>query len=415
MGFFSKKSEERAEETVTEVSDALLRAYLSGDGVVKNDVLGIPSIASCVDIISNVIAALPVKLYKDADGKVSEVKNDRRTRLINDETGDTLKGFDFKKALITDYLVDKGGYAYIKKSGNEVVSLHYVDSDQVSIVSNQDPIFKDYDILVLANQYKPYEFLKILRNTKDGAQSSTIMSRNPNFLSVMINALNYEDTLVKTGGNKKGFLKTEYKLTQAVIDALKAQWRNLYTSNSENCVVLNKGLDFKESSASSVEMQMNENKETNAKEACKLFNMPPSILDGSASEQDKSNFITLCINPILDSFENSLNKDLLLEREKTGKEVYYFAIDRKELTKGDIEKRFNAYKTAIDSNFMQIDEVRYAEDLEPIGMNWIKLGLDSVLYNPKTNEIYTPNTNQTNVMGNAGLKQDLEGGEEGGN
>lgn len=48
---------------------------------------------------------------------------------------------------------------------------------------------------------------------------------------------------------------------------------------------------------------------------------------------------------------------------------------------------------------MQIDEVRYAENLEPLGLSWVKLGLQDVLYDPKTRRIYTPNTNQTSVMG----------------
>ena len=38
--------------------------------------------------------------------------------------------------------------------------------------------------------------------------------------------------------------------------------------------------------------------------------------------------------------------------------------------------------------------MRYAEDMEPLGLNWIKLGLKDVLYDPKTKSVYTPNTNQ---------------------
>ena len=41
---------------------------------------------------------------------------------------------------------------------------------------------------------------------------------------------------------------------------------------------------------------------------------------------------------------------------------------------------------------MQIDEVRYAEDMEPLGLDWIRLGLQDVLYDPKTREVFTPNT-----------------------
>jgi hypothetical protein len=109
------------------------------------------------------------------------------------------------------------------------------------------------------------------------------------------------------------------------------------------------------------------------------------------------------VMPVLKAIECALNRELLLEREKGS---FYFAFDTKEMLKGDIKERFEAYKTAIESNFMQIDEVRYMEDLPALGINWIKLGLDSVLYNPKTKEIYTPNTNMAQNM------EDLKGGEE---
>jgi hypothetical protein len=54
---------------------------------------------------------------------------------------------------------------------------------------------------------------------------------------------------------------------------------------------------------------------------------------------------------------------------------------------------------------MQIDEVRYLENLEPLGLNFIKLGLQDVLFNPVTKEVYTPNTNQiTNIENKGSVK-----------
>jgi hypothetical protein len=106
------------------------------------------------------------------------------------------------------------------------------------------------------------------------------------------------------------------------------------------------------------------------------------------------------VMPVLKAIECALNKDLLLEKEKGS---FYFAFDTKEMLKGDIKERFEAYKTAIDGNFMQIDEVRYMEDLPALGLEWIKLGLDSVLYDPKTKKFYTPNTNAI---------ADMKGGEK---
>ena len=47
-------------------------------------------------------------------------------------------------------------------------------------------------------------------------------------------------------------------------------------------------------------------------------------------------------------FMTALNRALLLEDEKG---VYYFAPDMYELTKGDEDKRYNAYKTAAETGW----------------------------------------------------------------
>jgi phage portal protein BeeE len=90
------------------------------------------------------------------------------------------------------------------------------------------------------------------------------MEDNPLLLSVSYCELTYEENLVRKGGNKRGFLKSPNKLTDQAMDALKAAFRRLYQNSEENVVVLNNGIDFKEASNTSVEMQLNENKRTNA-------------------------------------------------------------------------------------------------------------------------------------------------------
>lgn len=384
-------------------NDVLLRALLSGTTITKEQALNIPSVKSCIQFIADTVSMLPIKLYKDNDGKAEEVKDDVRVDLLNDDTKDTLDAVQFWRAIITDYFLGKGGYAYINKHLNNVISLHYVDETYISTIKNTDPIFKSHKILVNGKEYWPFEFIKILRNTKDGAEGVSIIEEHNLILSVAYNSLVFEETLVKKGGNKKGFIKSPKKLSEEAMNKLKEAWRRLYSNNSENVVILNEGLEFQEASNTSVEMQLNENKETNSAEICKLFNIPENIIRGTASAKEYTNAFKMGVMPILKTIECALNRELLLEREKGS---FYFAFDTKEMLKGDIKERFEAYKTAIESNFMQIDEVRYMEDLPALGIDWIKLGLDSVLYNPKTKEIYTPNTNMAQNM------EDLKGGEE---
>ena len=87
-----------------------------------------------------------------------------------------------------------------------------------------------------------------------------------------------------------------------------------------------------------------------------------------------------------------------MESEKASR---YWAFDTKELTRGDIKERYEAYQIGLNQHFLQVDEIRKLEDMEPMGFDWITLGLDSVLYNPKTGQIYTPNTNAMQQMNGA--------------
>lgn len=401
MWNFRMRADPEAEKKETESNeDTLLRASLTDDYMTRDQAMNVPAFAACVNKIAETISTLPIRLYKLEDGKLEEAREDERERLLNDDTGDTLDGVQFKRALAKDYLTGKGGYAFINRTGNRIKSIHYVKENEISFLFTADPIFKDYDIMIQGTKYKPFEFLKVLRNTEDGRSGKSIVNENSEVLNVAFHSLKYEKSLVKTGGNKKGFIKSPKKLTQAAMDTLKKAWHNLYQNNTENIVILNEGLEFQEASNTSVEMQLNENKKTNSDEICKLFNMPPAMINGGATEQDRTNFVQFCLNPILKEFECALNRDLLLESEKGS---YYFAADTSELTKGDIEKRFRAYETASKNGFMQIDEIRLKENLPPLGLDFVRLGLQDVLYDPGTRQFYMPNMNQT-----GGLKKKPE-------
>ena len=68
----------------------------------------------------------------------------------------------------------------------------------ISFVENSDVIFKDYDILVQGSTYKPYQFVRLLRNTEDGAKGKSIIEENEKLLNVAYQSLLFEETLVAT-------------------------------------------------------------------------------------------------------------------------------------------------------------------------------------------------------------------------
>ena len=386
MGIFKKRG---AIIDASSTEGVLLSALLGREEVSRETALAIPVISSYVGLICNTFAMIPFKLYKEAekDGKrTTEEVNDDRVRLINDDTTDTLDGFQFKKALCEDYLLGKGGYAYIKKRGNKFAGLYYVADKDITISKNSDPIFKSFDIIVNGAVYKNYEFLKLLRNTKDGASGIGLTTEISNALQTAFKRLKYEYDLNATGGSRKGFIKSQKHLDDNAIRALKEAWEKYYSGDA-NTVILNDGLEFQEASNSS---QQNE---TDAKN--RSFADDMKVIFGIGNTYD--DFVKNAIMPIATAFSTALNRELLLEKEKKD---YYFAPDTKELLKGNLKERYDAYKIAIETGFKTRNEVRYMEDDDAIdGLDMISLGLGDVLLNTHTGEIYTPNTNSLVKMG----------------
>ena len=407
MGFFENlfaKKEYRTVETI-EVDEHLRQ--IMGLVTDTQTALNIPAVSACVDFISNKIAELPIKLYRESDGKTTEITDDIRLSLLNDSTGDLLDCYQMKQAFVRDYLLHGAGYIFPERNGNEFVSLRYIANENVTVTKNYDPIYKTARYQIGTRTFFDDEIMRICRNTKDGVTGVGIIQEHNDILTAAYKQIVYERYLVERGGNKKGFIQVDDRVTQEVLDDLKEKWRTLYSSDNSNMMILNKGLKFVESSNTSVEMQLNESKDTNNELICEMFGLSSKVISGTASDEEYISAIKTAVMPIVSAIQTALNKSMLLWAEKSD---HYFILDTKELLKGDILKRYQAYQIALHEGFLQVDEVRYEEDREPFNLNWIKLGLQDVLFDTKNHTIYTPNTNQTVKFGEFSIdKQDENG------
>lgn len=388
FGFKKKRAKEEKAVNESRVDDILLRAIIGGSEITKAEALTLPAVSSAVDFISGTVAMLPIKLYsyeKNEKGffetKAISDNDDMRIRLLNDDTGDSLDGYQFKKAMVTDYLLGKGGFAFIKKSLNKIESLHYVDERRVSVIDlSASAIHKEYKIMVDGLSYHPFDFIKLLRNTQDGKRGNGLLNEISKALETAYHMLKYQLGLCKTGGNKRGFLTSKKQLAKEQLETLKKAWQDLYSNAENNVIVLNEGMEFKEASNTSVEMQLNQTK----------INLNAEINNAFHIENDYDLTIKKAINPILKAFETAINRVMLLEREK-GK--LFFKIDTTDLVKGSILDRYNAYKTAKEIGFMTINEMRDKEALNKIsGMDIIPMSLGDVFYDIDSGSYYTPNT-----------------------
>ena len=403
MGIFSRffpKNETESQEGVR-VDDVLLRAFLTGEPITRDKAMTLPAVSSAVDLISGIIASMPIRLYKRRQGRIQAVAGDTRTRVLNGDTGDVLTGYQLKKNLVADYLMSRGGYAVIHKSQGMIDGLYYVKPEEVTGYKADDPVFKKIRFQIDCKNYYDHQVFKLLRNSTNGINGTGLTDEVAKALETAYTTLVYQLGLVKSGGAKKGFLQSENRLEQEAINTLKDAWRNLYTTEGNHVVVLNKGVKFQEASSSSTEMQLNENKNTLTREINSIFHI----------QQGWTDTFKQAIYPIIKALESECDRVLLKQTEKS---YMFFECDTKEILRASVSERYEAYSRALKDGWKTINEIRREENMNDIeGMDVLNIGLSAVLYDVNTGVFFTPNTGTAMTTEEARV-DDTSSQEEGG-
>ena len=362
----------------------------------QEEAMGIPALAGCLEFICGIAASVPIRLYRVGEGEEKEITDDPRLSILNEDTGDLLTGPEWKKAFFMDYLLRGRAWAYQNMNLNRLESLHYVDDRAVSVCTNEDPVFKHAVVNIHGRTYWPWQFIHMARNTKDGVRGVGLLEQARPQLSMALNYIDFENALVKGGGSKRGFLQSERKLEPAHLQELKSNFEKMYGGSNDAVVVLNKGVTFTPAQATSVEMQLAENKARNREEICSLVCLPVSIITGNAKVEEFSRAIQVAVLPLLDSFDKALNRAALLESEKG---FLRWACDTRDLESTDLIKRYNAYTQACKAGWLSKNEIRHKEKYKPIeGLDVVSMNLADVLFDIKTGKFFVPNTGQAVKM-----------------
>ncbi len=406
MNIFERIQERIAPRKRMTLED-IIGINLTADGITVNQALEIPAFSASVDFIANTVAGLPIKLYTENAEKFTtdEAPTDYRLSLLNDEPGGLYNGYEMKRAAVRDMLLYGSGYIYIERRNGKIHSLRYVENTDVTVAVNSDPIYRFAEILVAGKRYWPWDFIVLNRAGSHAGKGGSVIDNCRTLLTAAYSMLRLEKDMAQAGGSKKGFLQAEKRLSQEAVDELEIAWRRLYSNTGNRAIVLNDGVKYQPGSDSAQDLQLNQNKSTNADQIAMAMGLSPKVISGSASEAEYMSAVRTAVMPVVQTFQAAINRSVLDETEKQSK---YFTVDMTELLRGDIRSRYEAYRVGLEANFLQIDEIRYKEDLPPLGMNYIKLGLQDVLYDPKTKEIYTPNTKELAKIGEENFEKGID-------
>ena len=405
LDFFKGKQEARAdpEERAITGNEFFNMIFNSIGYISQQQAENIPAVAACINYIAGKIALMPVRLYEKTPEGITEKTDDTRIKILNNQPSEFFSATLFKRMLVKDYLLNGVCYAYIRRKYNIIEQIIYIPYTDISKASNLQPLNTVVKYYISGNAVDSFNLFRAVMDSTDGVTGRGILNSAGDLLKAAYAGLIFENAVVSKQGVKRGFLTSEHKLTKEAFEELKKVWPEIYKNSingEQRTAVLNNGIKFEELDSTASESQIVEINNKLNENICAVFGLSPSILNGTATTETEKATIKTAVLPIAKALETACNNYLLLESEKNSK---FFVLDPETILQADAMERYQTYETGIKNGFLQIDEARERENMPPLGLNLIKLGLQDVLFDPVKNVIYNPNS---------GSILNLKGGEQ---
>ena len=397
-----KKNEE--ERNLVPVNIALhgILTGVSDDLYTSEQLLSIPVAKACNDLIVNAIKALPIELYEYIDNNtVKEIKDDYRLRLLNSEPNIVSTGCDFKAKIVQDLLLHGNAYVEIERNGNEIIGLWNLNPSEVGILKysdkNKPHIIRDIKIKLNNDIELSLENVMIstVSSNDNGLTGQGVIARGYRTIELALNEIELNKNIMNNGSSPISIVKLDRNLSADAQQRLRDSWNKMYASsqNAGKLLILEQGMEYEKLSFSPNELGLSASRTKTQADLCSLFGVPESMVDSSANsygsvESASIRFLQYSINPYINIIESSLNRSLLLEKEK-GK--YFFKINTDVVLQTTVKERYDALNVGISAGILSLNEARIKENLPPVENNFHRLSLGAVMYDPEEQVYFIPN------------------------
>ena len=337
------------------------------------------AVYACVRILSESIAGLPVHVYKytDSGSKEKAIKHPLY-RLIHDEPNPEMTSFVFRETLMTHLLLYGNAYAQIIRNGKgEVIALYPLMANRMSVDRDDKGCLyyqyqmQDSDAPTMKNGtviLKPSDVLHIPGLGFDGLVGYSPIAMAKNAIGLAIATEEYGAKFFANGATPGGIL--EYPGTVKNPEAVRESWTKGFSgNNSHKVAVLEEGMKYTPISISPNEAQFLETRKFQIDEIARIFRVPPHMVGDlekssfSNIEQQSLEFVKYTLEPWIVRWEQSINRALLSESEKT---AYFVKFNVDGLLRGDYQSRMNGYATARQNGWMSANDIRELENLDLI-------------------------------------------------
>ena len=284
----------------------------------------------CVDLISDSVAVLPLKLfYLDGDGYRKMATDNPLYYILNLEPNENMSRYVFFKTIVTSILLTGNGYAYIERDSNlNIIQLVYIPSYQVNIVwitDGKGTPHKRYSVTGWKDLVEPKDMLHFMNFSHDGIIGVSTLTYARETLNLASDTEEYAAGFFKSGGAISGILKvTDRKLEKEEKDKIYKTWAERtspQTGNPNGIVVMEGNMEYTPISVSPKDAQFIEARNLNNIDICRFFSVSPvkafdlSKSSYSTIEATQLEYLTDTVLPVVTKIEQEINRKIFLQNQ----------------------------------------------------------------------------------------------------
>ena len=383
MGIFSGLFKSR-DKPQNSTAGSAYRFYMggttSGKAVTERSAMQMTAVYSCVRILAEAIAGLPIHLYKyKPDGGKEKAIDHPLYLLLHDEPNPEMSSFVFRETLMTHLLLWGNAYAQVIRNGrNEVVALYplmpnkmTVDRDEHGQLyyeyqrsNDEAPTLKGSTVVL-----KPTDVLHIPGLGFDGLVGYSPIAMAKNAIGMAIACEEYGAKFFANGAAPGGVL--EHPGTIKDPQRVRESWQSTFggSGNSNKIAVLEEGMKYTPIGISPEQAQFLETRKFQINEIARIFRVPPHMVGDlekssfSNIEQQSLEFVKYTLDPWVIRWEQSIQRTLLTPEEKKS---YYVKFNVEGLLRGDYQSRMNGYAIGRQNGWMSANDIRELENLDRI-------------------------------------------------
>lgn len=359
-----------------------LGSSTSGKYVNERTSMQMTAVYSCVRILSEAIASLPLQLYKYTDTGGKERAADHPLYfLLHDEPNSEMTSFIFRETLMTHLLLWGNAYAQIIRNGKgEIVGLYPLMPDRMNVDRDEKGrLYYEYtrstddarttNTKDMTVRLSPYDVLHIPGLGFDGLVGYSPIAMAKNAIGLAIATEEYGSKFFANGAAPSGVLEHPGILKDPA--KVRDSWVSTFggSSNANKVAVLEEGMKYTPISISPNEAQFLETRKFQIDEIARIFRVPPHMIGDLEKssfnniEQQSLEFVKYTLDPWVSRWEQAMVRSLLTKDEK---KQYFIKFNVDGLLRGDYKSRMDGYAIGRQNGWMSANDIRELENLDRI-------------------------------------------------